>query len=185
MNILKNTTQLALLMCSQYEDKEKIAVDATCGNGHDTLWLAERFKKVYAFDIQEAAVESTRKLLEKHDMEAKVHLINDSHGNMDKYLEEAPQVIVFNLGYLPGGDKSVTTEKGETLEAVEKSLELLAVDGLLCITMYQGHEQGAAEREAILNWAPQLSKSKYHCVYTNMVNQKKNPPEILWITKKK
>jgi len=185
MNILKNTTELALLMCSQYADKEKTAVDATCGNGHDTLWMTDKFKKVYAFDVQKEAIDSTYRLLKGNDADGNVVLIHDSHGNMEKYLEEAPQVIVFNLGYLPGGDKSVTTEDGETLKAVEKSLELLDVGGLLCITMYHGHEQGAKERKSLLEWASGLSKSKYHCVHTNMVNQPKNPPEILWVTKKK
>ena len=141
MNVLKNTTALALTMCLQYADPEGTAVDATCGNGHDTLWLAERFAKVYGFDIQESAIEATRTRLQEEGVE-NVELIHDSHAKMADYIKERPRVIVFNLGYLPGGDKSVSTESCSTLDALAASLKLLEVDGLLCITMYQGTARG-------------------------------------------
>ena len=104
---------------------------------------------------------------------------------MARYVKEQPHVIVFNLGYLPGGDKEVSTSSGTTLEALCAALELLAVDGLLCVTMYQGHEAGYLERLKVLEWAGSLDKGVYHCVHTSMVNQPNRPPEILWITKKK
>lgn len=184
MNILKNTTALALAMCEQYRDAAGCAVDATCGNGHDTLWLAERFARVYAFDIQQSAVDATAVRLAEAGRN-NAELICDSHHRMAQYVKEAPRIIMFNLGYLPGGDKTVSTESGTTMEALEAALQLLAVDGLLCITMYQGHEEGYRERMEILEWAGQLDKGAYHCVHTNMVNQPNRPPEILWITKKK
>ncbi len=184
MNILKNTTALALAMCGQYTDAEGTAVDATCGNGHDTLWLAERFGKVYAFDIQQSAIDATRQRLEEAGLD-NAELICDSHHRMDTYIKERPKLIMFNLGYLPGGDKSVSTDAGTTMDALATALKLLAVDGLLCVTMYQGHEAGYQERLQILDWAKQLDKGVYHCVRTDMVNQPNRPPEILWITRKK
>lgn len=184
MNVLKNTTALALTMCLQYADGNGTAVDATCGNGHDTLWLAERFGKVYGFDIQKSAIEATAARIEAAGLE-NVELIHDSHEKMAAYVEERPKVIVFNLGYLPGGDKSIITESDSTLKALNSALELLSVDGLLSITMYQGHCEGYRERLKVLEWARTLDKAVYHCVRTDMVNQPNNPPEVLWITKKK
>lgn len=184
MNVLKNTTALALTMCLQYADRNGVAVDATCGNGHDTLWLAERFAKVYGFDIQESAIAATAARIAEAGLE-NVELIHDGHEKMADYVKERPRVIVFNLGYLPGGDKSISTETGSTLEALNDALRILEVDGLLCITMYQGHCEGYRERLKVLEWAKTLDKATYHCVRTDMVNQPNNPPEILWITRKK
>ena len=184
MNILKNTTELAFAVCIPYADKEAAAVDATCGNGHDTLWLAEHFDRVYAFDIQQAAIDSTKKLLAAHSC-GNVTLFCENHAEIKRYVPEAPKVILFNLGYLPGGDKTVTTERETTLAALKEALELLTVDGLLSITMYPGHEAGKREHESILRWAAGLEKSVYHCVRTDMLNQPETAPEVLWITKKK
>ena len=184
MNVLKNTTALALAMCLQYADGTGAAVDATCGNGHDTLWLAEHFERVYGFDIQKSAIDATAERLAAAGVE-NVELIHDSHARIADYVKEPVKVIVFNLGYLPGGSKELSTESGSTLEALDASLKLLAVDGLLCVTMYQGHCEGYLERLKVLDWAKSLNKGVYHCVRTDMVNQPNNPPEILWITKKK
>lgn len=183
MNLLQNTTALALAMCEKYIKEDSVAVDATCGRGNDTLWLAKRCRKVYAFDIQEEAVESTRVLLETAGETAEV--ICASHKKIKEYVSENPDVIVYNLGYLPGGDKSVTTEAEETLLALGHSLELLAINGLLSVTMYPGHPQGACEQELVLAWAKELDKSRFHCVFANMLNQSQGAPQILWITKKK
>lgn len=184
MNVLKDTTALALTMCLQYAREDGTAVDATCGNGHDTLWLSQHFARVYGFDIQKEAVEATRRRLDEASAE-NVELILDSHENMDRYVKEPVQVIVFNLGYLPGGSKETSTEAGSTLKALETALDLLDVNGLVSITMYQGHEAGYLERLKVLEWAAGLDKGRYHCVHTSMVNQPNRPPEVLWITKKK
>ena len=184
MNVLRNTTALALTMCLQYADENGTAVDATCGNGNDTLWLAEHFARVYGFDIQESAIRTTAARLEEAG-QTNVELIHDSHEHMAKYVKERPKVIVFNLGYLPGGSREISTRCGTTMEALAEALNLLAVDGLLCVTMYQGHSEGYLERVKVLEWAGNLDKSTYHCIRTDMINQPGMPPEILWITKKK
>ena len=182
-NILSKTTELAKAICEKYADKGKTAVDATCGNGHDTIWLAEIFGRVYAFDIQESAAEATRHLAESSGFD-NVTVINDGHQNMGNYVSEKVGLVMFNLGYLPGGDKNVVTETATTLEAIETALSLLEKDGLVCIIMYPGHPQGAAEKKAVLEMAASLNKGKYHCVRTDMVNQPETAPEILFITLK-
>lgn len=182
-NILSRTTELAKVICEKYANKEKTAIDATCGNGHDTLWLAERFGRVYAFDVQAKAAEATRQLVENSGFD-NVTVINDSHEKMAEYVHEKVKLVMFNLGYLPGGDKEIVTETASTLKAIEAALSLLEKDGLVCITMYPGHPQGAEEKAALIRMAAGLDKSQYHCVRTDMVNQSEGAPEILFITLK-
>ncbi|MBR5229490.1 MAG: class I SAM-dependent methyltransferase [Firmicutes bacterium] len=183
-NILRDTTALAKIFCQQYINENSVAVDATCGNGHDALWLAQRCGKVYAFDIQKEAAEATESLVAAHGLES-VQVINDGHEKMSAYINEPVDLFMFNLGYLPGGDKTITTAGETTLQALEKALELLKKDGLICVVMYWGHHQGAAERKAVLDWAASLDKGLFHCIHTDMINQPNCPPEILLVTKKR
>ena len=133
-NLLKNTTALARAVCQNYIDAFRksadkngplIAVDATCGNGHDALWLAEVCDRVYAFDIQPEAVKTTAELLGAHNRSGKVELFCESHADMKSRVPEKAAVIVFNLGYLPGGDKEITTHTESTLCALQAALDLL------------------------------------------------------------
>ena len=193
-NLLRNTTAVGRAICQNYIEEFKkcdadeqriIAVDATCGNGHDTFWLAQTCDKVYAFDIQESAIRTTFELLKENHLEDKVRLICESHENLKKHISEEVSVIVFNLGYLPGGDKKITTEVTGTLRALQDALEIMRPDGILCVTMYPGHSAGREEYDKMLAWAKTLDKKKYHCIRTDMLNQPDTAPEILFVTKKR
>jgi len=123
-------------------------VDFTMGNGHDTLYLSKKVGangKVYAFDIQNAALESTAALLEAEGAPKNYTLICDSHSNVGEYVKEPICAGMFNLGYLPGGDKSITTLHGTTLVAVREAVRLLADGGGLLIAVYPGHAEGTVE----------------------------------------
>lgn len=192
MNLIQNTTELALYVCEKYIRKDGIAVDGTCGRGKDTLWLAERCRKVYSFDIQREALTSAEELLRENNIEfsyedddAAVMLINDSHEKIEEYVDLSPCIIMFNLGFLPGGNKEITTGLKSTMTALKTSLKILDTGGILCVTMYPGHKEGLKEKNAILKWAESLDKSIFHCVYADMLNQTYKAPQILWITKKK
>ena len=186
-NIIRSTTQTALLFVSQYLTPGDTVVDATCGNGHDTAAMAKMGAgKIYAFDVQEEAINNTRDTLLKEGCSLdNVHLILDSHANMCNYIKEKIQVIVFNLGYLPTADKTVTTAQHSTIAAVKSSMELLKKDGLICITMYSGHPGGQEEKDALLDFSEQLDPGTWHTAYINLKNQRNNPPEILLITLKR
>ena len=93
-------------------------------------------------------------------------------------------IFRFNLGYLPGGDKSITTSTETTLDAIKAALEILNIDGVISITMYSGHEAGANEKARLLEFPKELDSHKYHVAYIGMHNQANNPPEILLITRK-
>ena len=190
-NLIQTTTDLAMHIIRGYIRPGDVIIDATCGNGHDTLkLLSGEPSKLYGFDIQQNAIDATRSLLTEKGFGSRlkdetVKLICDSHENMEAYVTGPVKAIVFNLGYLPGCDKTKTTTKDSTLKAVISALGLLAADGVICITMYSGHPEGAKEKSALLSWAAKLEPGKYHTAYISMINQKNSPPEILLITRKK
>ena len=130
-----------------------VAVDFTMGNGNDTLFLSETVGnsgKVYAFDIQEAALESTEERLKAAGAPENYTLICASHHLVKDYVKEPIDAGMFNLGYLPGsGKKSLTTMRETTMPAVEAAIELLKPDGALIIAVYPGHEEGALEGEML------------------------------------
>ena len=193
-NLITKTTVWAMEIVSQYVKPGDTVIDGTMGNGHDTLALAKLVGpegSVIAFDIQPQALENTKALLCQEgitvavgaDTEASVHLILDSNANLRNYVGEVAAVL-FNLGYLPGGDKSITTNKDETLKAVSGALDMVKPGGLVCAVLYSGHQQGFDEKAALLEWAKELPGKEYHVAYISMWNQKKCPPELLLITKK-
>jgi len=130
-----------------------LAIDATAGNGHDTLFLARevgRTGKVIAFDIQAAAIEATRNRMDSEGFSGRVILHGESHVELARFAAPGSvKVIIFNLGYLPGADRSISTNKVETLEALDAASALLKPGGILAVICYPGHPEGAEEAEAV------------------------------------
>ena len=161
------------------------AIDATAGRGHDTVFLARTVGKsgrVLAFDIQQAAVDSTRALLERERLCAEVVLA--SHADMAKYASpDSASVILFNLGYLPGGDHSVYTRAESTIAAVTAGLDILKRGGLMCVTIYSGGANGYAERDALIPFFASLDDKKYQVLSLSFHNWKKDPPLPFFIIK--
>ena len=122
--------------------KDDICVDMTAGNGNDTLFLAERCKHVYAFDISPAAIEKSRKRLKNMD---NVTLICDDHVHVERHVEAGIRLFVFNLGYLPHSDHPTVTEAEKTLLAFRKAYELLQEHGYIVMTFYLRHPGGRDE----------------------------------------
>ena len=128
--------------------KNAVTVDATCGNGKDTLFLAEHSRLVYAFDIQEEAIEATKKRCADH---TNIVYIRDSHTAMKKYVKETPDAVVFNFGYRPLSDHTVMTHTDTSLAAVKEAMDLLDPKGILVLAFYP-HEEGRKERAVITEW---------------------------------
>ncbi|WP_019414317.1 class I SAM-dependent methyltransferase [Paenisporosarcina sp. TG20] len=159
-------------------------VDATAGNGHDTLFLAQLVGSsghVYAFDIQKTAVDAT--LLRLGDLRNHTTVIQTGHESISKFVTKEISVAVFNLGYLPGSDHSIITRPATTIEAIEGSLHLLKVGGLIVLVVYHGHEGGNLERDALLDYVKTLSQSTFQVLKYEFINQKNNPPFVLAIEK--
>ncbi len=146
-------------------------LDFTMGNGHDTLFLSQLVPegKVYAFDIQAQAVASTRVLLEENHVE-NVTLIHDSHEAFDQYYDGDIAGAMFNLGYLPGGDHSVTTLCEVTIRTLQKALLKLRVGGVIAIAVYPGHEEGAKEGMQLGEYLAELPKYYYDCFMGRLIN---------------
>lgn len=168
------------LIYEKFIKKGDIVVDATCGNGFDTLKLAKLSKKVFAFDIQQIAIQNTKELLSKNSLD-NVTLINDSHHKIDKYLKiynGKISLITFNLGYLPGGNKNITTNHKTTINAIKKGLNTLNKKGIILVTCYP-HEEGKKESTIILNY---LNKNNIsYKIYKNTNNI--NAPFLIEIKK--
>lgn len=187
INLITRTTELAMQTTLTYIREGDTVVDATCGAGHDTVTLAKAVGdagRVFAFDIQQTAIEQTGSLVEEEGL-SNVQLIHDSFTSMGSFVTEGSvAAAVFNLGYLPGGDHSITTTADETAEGLRCALRAIRHGGIVTIVMYSGHEEGAREKQRVLEWAKSLDPSDYHVAYVSFTNQKKDPPEILWVTKK-
>jgi methylase of polypeptide subunit release factors len=170
---------------NKYVNKGDTVIDATMGNGFDTLKLAGAVGengKVYAFDIQSIAIENTKKLLSQNNI-SNVKLILDSHSNIDKYINESVKCVVFNLGYLPGGDHKKQTKYETTICAIEKSLAVLSDKGFVSVTVYYGKNSGTEEKEAVMEYFKNLDYKKYTVLVLDFYNRPNNPPLNVIITK--
>lgn len=163
--------------------EESIAVDATMGNGNDTAFLARHAKKVYAFDVQETAVQKTQQRIDQEGL-TNAELILDGHQHVANYVDKVDAAI-FNLGYLPSADKTVITKPDTTLAAIESLLELLTVGGRISIMIYYGHDGGDIEKDAVLDFVSQLPQEDFATMLYRPLNQINQPPFLVMIEKLK
>lgn len=184
---LTKVTDLNKVLLEDVIKEGDIVIDATMGNGYDTKYLAEKVGEnglVYSFDVQEEAIKSTKKRLEKAELIDRVNLILDGHQNMDRYVNEEVSCVMFNLGYLPRAKHQVITKPETTLEAIKKSLELLKPNGVVSIAIYTGHEGGMEECDEVFDYVSKLDQSEYSVLNCNFVNQINHPPRLIMIEKK-
>lgn len=164
-----------------------MCIDATAGNGHDTLVLCEAVGakgKVIAFDIQETAVKNTKERLQKHGVESRAEIVLDSHTNMGNYAEaESVSCITFNFGYLPNGDHALATKAETSIPALEEGLRLLKKGGLMSLCIYSGGDSGFEEKDSILNYLKTLDRKKYLVIVSAYYNRPNNPPLPVLIVK--
>ena len=155
-----------------------IAVDFTMGNGHDTEFLSKtvgEYGHVFAFDVQEQALASTSEHLRRSGCPDNCTLILDSHHNVKKYVDVPFKAGMFNLGYLPGSDKTVTTMRSTTLPAIEAAISLMARDAILLIAVYPGHPEGEAEGKLICEYLSTLSRYKICATRVQILNSPTSP----------
>jgi hypothetical protein len=167
-----------------------IVIDATAGNGHDSLFLAQQIAPsglVYGFDIQTAAINATHNRLLAANLRNFALLIQHSHAQMSEYI--APEhhgkinAIMFNLGYLPHGDKTIITQSDSTLSALNLAVELLASDGVITILAYPGHQGGDSETVQVANWCYQLNPEKFSYKIILSAEHKDSAPRLFVLQK--
>lgn len=169
-----------------------VAVDATCGNGYDTLFLARQVAasgRVYGFDVQEEALRATRRRLEEAGLSGRATLFRKGHETMAEVLPEdvhgRVQAVMFNLGYLPGGpDKTLVTHPETTQAALEAAFRLLAPEGVITVVCYVGHPGGREEAKAAGAWAKGLDQARCHVLSYRFLNRENDPPRLLVIQRR-
>lgn len=166
-----------------------IAIDATVGNGHDTVFLAELVGEkghVYGFDVQADAIEKTNQRLSEKGIQEQVTLFLKGHEYVSECLPSSTQVAgtIFNLGYLPGGDKTIVTTPQTTISAIKQIMERLKPEGILVLVIYHGHPEGAVERDELLPFIEQIDQMEAHVLRYQFVNQQNHPPFIIAIEKR-
>ena len=160
------------------------AIDATMGNGHDTCMLAELVGSaghVDAFDIQPQALEKTREALLEKELLDRVSLFGDGHQTIPEHVEQKVKACCFNLGWLPGGDKSVTTRWETTKTAVEAALKLLEKGGVVTVCAYPGHDAGDEERRQLMDLLAGLRPQEYNVLHQHFLNAGPGSPECFII----
>ncbi|MEF9990637.1 MAG: class I SAM-dependent methyltransferase [Romboutsia sp.] len=185
---LTKITDINRLYLEDIIKKGDVVVDATMGNGYDTVYLAKKVGEegfVYSFDVQEEALKSTNKKIKKEGLEDFVKLILDGHENMDKYITDEVSCVMFNLGYLPRAKHMIITKPNTTLEAIKHSLNLLKPHGVVSIAIYTGHQGGEDEKNIIYDFIKNLEQSKFNVLECGFINQINNPPQLVLIEKKK
>ncbi|RIJ63411.1 MULTISPECIES: class I SAM-dependent methyltransferase [unclassified Rummeliibacillus] len=183
---LQRVLQYAQFLLKETVETGDIVVDATAGNGYDTTFLAQLVGEnghVFAFDVQQQAIESTNKRLTEVGMANRVSTILDGHENVAQYVQQPISAAIFNLGYLPGSEHQIITKPNTTLQAIESLLKLLKVGGMIVLVVYYGHEGGKEERDQVIEYVSNLPQKKVHVLRYEFINQKNDPPFIIALEK--
>lgn len=182
INIMKNyqITQWCNHFMKEQIKPGDLCIDATAGNGHDTLLLCRLVGdtgRVLAFDIQPEALERTRSRLTEHGVSGRAELILDSHSNLSRYAAEGSvSCIVFNLGYLPSGNHAIATRAETTIAALDEGLRILKKEGLISLCIYCGGDSGFDERDAVLSYLKTLDPGKFLVIMSQYYNRPNHPP---------
>ena len=191
--------EMAHWMLKDIINTNDVVVDATMGNGYDTQFLAELGANVYAFDVQEEALNATEKRLDDAGIknqifeknlsnlltEPSVNLVLSGHEKLSEYVKEPIKAAIFNLGYLPKTDKSVVTKADTTLTALDALTNQLVVGGRIAIMIYYGHEGGMEEKDAVIKWTSSLPQKDWEVTSYAPINQIHTPPILVLIEKRK
>ena len=183
---LASARQLASRVFTELLNAGDRAVDATLGNGHDCALMCRLVGEtghVDGFDVQEKALSNTRALLDALGLTARAALHLMGHERMAEVVRPGIRLAAFNLGWLPGSDKRLTTRAGTTLSALEAALGLLNTGGMAVLCVYPGHEEGAREQLALMEYARALPPDRYTVLWHHFLNGGPGAPGCLMIEK--
>jgi predicted methyltransferase len=167
-----------------------VVVDATVGNGYDTVFLAElvgESGQVFGFDIQEEAIEASKERLALQCLSERVTIFHAGHEQLGQLIPDnyhgKVSGTIFNLGYLPGSDKAIVTRPETTIAAIQQLLEISKPEGVIVLVIYHGHKGGAEERESLLAYCRQVDQKTAHVLQYQFINQQNSPAFIIAIEK--
>lgn len=162
-------------------------LDATCGNGNDTLLLAGLVGVdgiVWAFDIQAAALRETARILEENNLLQQVVICEAGHERMAEFVTGPLQAVVFNLGFLPGGDRGCITLPDTTISGLSQALGMLSPGGILLVALYPGHAGGDEEASMVEEWGRGLNPSDYNVWKHRQMNRSDNAPYLVMVERR-
>lgn len=180
--IINNPVKLSHYLIENRVENNIRACDMTAGNGKDSKFILDNKnpKILYAFDIQKLSQERCKKLIGQRK---NFKFILDDHKNIEKYIEEKIDLFIYNLGFLPKGDKSITTNYKSVIKSLKSCLDLLNENGLILITFYPGHEEGKNEEKYVGEFLKNLDQKTFQVIKYNFYNQINNPPFLISIRK--
>jgi hypothetical protein len=181
-----NALEIVRAMVASRVKPGDFCIDATAGNGGDTAFLCDLVGpegKVLAFDIQEQAIAATRKLAEEQGFGTAWRPCSQAQRNGPLCGPESASCILFNFGWLPGGDHDVFTRTETSIPAIQKSLTILRPGGLLSLCIYYGRNNGFAERDAILEYLSGIDCRVYTVIRYDFLNRPNNPPFPIFVFK--
>ncbi len=188
---INNAVQFQHLIWDRSMENAKVVVDATCGNGHDLLYLAKRAQKgchLYGIDIQMKAIKSSKDLLQSNDIAPEVSLtfIHDSHdlALAHQLKDKVIDLMIFNLGYLPGSNHEIITKSHHTIDAIKEGLNKLSKSGVITIVAYPGTPEGMEEMKSLTSYLSDLEQKLYNVCHWQPLNQVNNPPELFILQKR-
>lgn len=185
---LQRVLQYAQHLLKDSIEEGDTVVDATAGNGHDTLFLAQLVGdngQVYAFDVQKSAVDATLHRLLDNGLEHRALVLHTGHEQVAKHVQKPVAAAIFNLGYLPGSDHDIITKPNTTIQAIQALLDLLKVGGIIVLVIYHGHEGGKEERDTVIDYVSTLPQKFVHVLRYEFLNQQNDPPFIIALEKVK
>ncbi|MGP4072951.1 class I SAM-dependent methyltransferase [Piscibacillus sp. B03] len=187
---MKQIIPFAHSLLDETVSKGSVVVDATLGNGHDSLFLSELVGEsghVYSFDVQEEAIRESEKLFAKHDVHNVTTILNGHEKAGDELGRRSVESIdgcIFNLGFLPGSDKAVTTNSSTTIEAIDQIFLKLKPERYIVIVIYPGHEEGQAEKNELLTYLKNFPAKQADIIRYQMVNRSEKAPFVVALYKK-
>lgn len=185
---LQRVLQYAQQLIKDTVEEGDTVVDATAGNGHDTLFLAQLVGdegQVYAFDVQKSAVDATLHRLLDNGLEHRALVLHRGHEEVVNYVHKPVAAAIFNLGYLPGSNHDIITQPNTTIQAIDDLLKMLKIGGLIVLVIYHGHPGGKEERDAVIDYVSQLPQKCVHVLKYEFLNQQNDPPFVIALEKMK
>jgi len=178
---LRNAVELSHYCVKMVVRPDDTVIDATCGNGHDTLFLARLVPegRVLAFDISPLAINNTAARLEEHGVSERVELFQEDFRNLRDYVKSPVAAIMFNLGYLPGASRETATKAEHSRQAVERAVKLVRPGGVVTVVCYRGHQGGPEETSEIFAVTAGLSQKEFKVLKIDFLNQVNNPPLLV------
>ncbi len=178
---LGNAVKLAQFFVARVLQDDDIVIDATCGNGHDTAFLASKVirGRVFAFDLSPLAVSRTTELMVAQGLSERVVIHQDNFRNIPEYIDNGVAAVMFNLGYLPGADRETATLAADSVAAILLAAPLLKLGGVMTVVCYPGNPRGMEETIQVRNALAILDQKEYEVVEMSFINGINDPPILI------